>query len=174
MYNQKDILFSLFICQAILFIHNQAFSNPYKIGFPATPQISHFRLSQARIFIETSNHLSHLQKTSLLRYSLKRLYCNGFKALKCNCQHFFTSFSPYFRCSIKIPYNKKMRKPLCFPHFKTLLFFPIKSANYLILYISISLILRKISFYYPPIFAFFKLKQEHFLFIQSKSKILII
>ena len=53
---------------------------------------------------------------------------------------FFALFSPYFRATINILYNKKTQKPLCLLRFRGLLFFPVKTDNPLILYIFISLV----------------------------------
>ena len=87
-----------------------------------------------------NNHLKPPQETQLWRYSLKALYYKGFRLLKTGFLHLFTLFSPYFRSTNNILYNKKTQKPLCFLRFRALLFFSIKTDNPLIPSIFISLV----------------------------------
>ncbi|MBA7565330.1 hypothetical protein ES708_07006 [subsurface metagenome] len=87
-----------------------------------------------------NNHLRHPQETQLRQYSLKALYCKGFRLIKMHILALFTLFSPFFGATINIPYKKKTQKPLCLLRFRALPFFLIKTDNALILYILISLV----------------------------------
>ena len=105
-------------------------------------------------FENTMNHLRQPQETLLRRKTLKALYCSAFKHTKIEFLAIFALFSPYFRTTINIPYNKKTQNPLYFPRFKALTFFSIKTDNALILYIFISLVYLKISLSIPLFFPF--------------------
>jgi len=86
-----------------------------------------------------NNHLNQPQKTSLRQYFAKTLILQGFILLKIELLALFALFSPYFRSTNNIPYNKKTRKPLYFLRFKALAFFSLKAGNPLILYMFIPL-----------------------------------
>jgi hypothetical protein len=101
-----------------------------------------------------NNHPRQPQETQLRQKTLKALCCNAFRLLKIGFLVFFTSFSPYFRSTTGILYNKKTQKPLCLLRFRALLFFPIKTDNPLILSIFISLVYLKISYPVPLFFSF--------------------
>ena len=76
-----------------------------------------------------NNHLNQPQKTQLRQKTLKALFCKAFSLLKVQLLALFALFSPYFRSTITIPYNKKTQKPLYFLRFRALPFFPIKTDN---------------------------------------------
>ena len=63
-----------------------------------------------------TNHLNPSQKTPLRQYFDNIFILQGFQPLK---NATFRPFSPSFRNTITIPYNKKMQKPLCLLRFKT-------------------------------------------------------
>ena len=98
--------------------------------------------------------LTSLKKRCYDNISLKLLFCKAFTLLKIQFLALFTLFSPYFRSTTNIPYNKKTQKPLYFPRFKALPFFSIRTDNSLILYILIFLAQLKISFSVPLFFSF--------------------
>jgi len=87
-----------------------------------------------------NNHLKPPQETLLRQYFAKTLILQSFQAHKNVYFSPFSLFSPYFRSTNTILSNKKTQKPLYLLRFRTLLFFPIKTDNPLILSIFISLI----------------------------------
>ena len=89
--------------------------------------------------------LTNLKKRHYGNISLKPLYCKAFRLLKIEFLALFYPFSPYFRTTTNIPYNKKTQKPLRFLRFKALTFFSIKTDNALILY-KVILIIYAVSF----------------------------